>query len=405
MLSFGRRTNMATIGSWLQILTAADPAMTARRTTDAKGHQVTSHHVPGFHGEDPHLATQPWRLSSEEPAPGPEAARRNRARRAVAAVLAATFVVLMPATVISAWIRGTVLSTSGYVAAVTPVAANPAIRAAVQDAVTTQVDAALKRAERSLPPAARLLAGPLSNGLADLAENRISEFTASPAFRRLWADVNRFAHSQLISVLNGDSALVPATGGQIVLNLVPLVNDVLHGIFGQLSSMTHGAVSLPFVSTIPAVACHVLPRASSPACAQVPLFPASALAGPRHVYRILVAVTWLVLVLTPLAFASALAASPRRRRTLLQMAIGGTLTLFAAGTVLSWLRSSLIARAGLRDQATTSVIVHALTNSAFTLTAWCVAGGFALAAVTASAARTSAGSELSVRQRWRSCQW
>lgn len=156
------------------------------------------------------------------------AAGWNRARRAAAAALAAAFAVLLPVAVTSAWIRGTVLSTSGYVAAVTPVAANPAVRDTVQEVITTQVLAALKHAETSLPPAAGVLAGPLSTGLADLAGNRISEFMASSAFQRLWAEVNRFAHSQLISVLNGDSTLVQATGGQVVLNLVPLVNDVLH---------------------------------------------------------------------------------------------------------------------------------------------------------------------------------
>jgi hypothetical protein len=58
-------------------------------------------------------------------------------------MLAVTFCVLLPVAVLSAWIRGTVLSTSGYVAAVSPVAANPAVRTAVQDAVAAQVDEAL----------------------------------------------------------------------------------------------------------------------------------------------------------------------------------------------------------------------------------------------------------------------
>jgi len=71
-------------------------------------------------------------------------------------------VALLPAAMKSAWIRGTVLSTSGYVAAVAPVVANPAMRATVQEAVTSQVHAALRRAESTLPPAAGVLAGPLT---------------------------------------------------------------------------------------------------------------------------------------------------------------------------------------------------------------------------------------------------
>jgi hypothetical protein len=316
----------------------------------------------------------------------------NRARRAAAAALAAAFAVLLPVAVASAWIRGTVLSTSGYVAAVSPAATSPAVRDTVRDVVTTQVDAALKRAETSLPPAARVLAGPLSNGLADLARNRTSGFMASSAFQRLWAEVNRFAHGQLISVLSGDSSLVRATGGKFVLNLVPLINDVLHGVSGQLSSMTRGAISLPSVRTIPAAACRDLPRPSSLACAQIPLFPANALAGPRHAYRILIAAPWLGLALAPLAFAGALAASPRRRRTLLQLTIGSTLMLLAVSIALAWLRSGLVARALPRYHALTSVIVHALTNGFFGLTTWCVAGGLAVTAVALSRA-PSAGAD------------
>jgi hypothetical protein len=167
----------------------------------------------------------------------------------------------------------------------------------------------------------------------------------------------------------------------VVLNLIPLVNDALHGISRTLSAMTGRTVTLPPVSAIPA-ACQVLSHVSSPPCIQIPLFPAAALAGPRHVYRILTTATWLALALTPLAFASALVVSPRRRRTLLHMATGGTLTLLLALTMLSWLQSSLTARTDPRYQAVTSAVLHALTSNFFTLTTWCMAGSLALAAAT-----------------------
>jgi hypothetical protein len=206
--------------------------------------------------------------ASTHPA-GRAPARWNRARRAAAAALAAAFAVLLPASVTSAWIGGTILSTSGYVAAVTPVAASPAVRAAVEDAVTT----------------------------------------------------------------------------------------------------------------IPAAACRAISRTASSACTQIPLFPAAALAGPRHAYRILVAMLVLVLVLTALALAGALAVSPRRRRTLLQLTIGGTLTVLTVMTAVFWGQSILIDRAAPRYQAVTSVIVHALTAGFFTVATWCVAAGFVITAI------------------------
>jgi hypothetical protein len=285
------------------------------------------------------------------------------------------FAVLLPVAMTSAWIRGTVLSTSGYVAAVAPVAENPAVRAAVQEMVTSEVDAALLHAGSSL-------LGQLGKGLAG---NVVSKFMASAAFQNLWATVNRFAHSQLISVLDGDSTAVATTGGQVVPNLIPLVNGVLHNVSGRLTALTRGAVTLPPVKTIPAAACHALAGIShwpsSTACGQIPLFPASTLAGPRLVFRALTDGTALVLVLTPLAFAGALAATRRKHRTLLQMTIGGTLTLLAVIVALSLLESSLVSHASPHYQAVTSVVVHALTNSFFTLTTWFAAGGFAVTAV------------------------
>src|SRR5690349_19893531 len=82
----------------------------------------------------PHLRfdaerTTPMQRASSHPA-GRAPVRWNRVRSVVAAALAAAFAVLLPAAITSAWIRGTILSTSGYVAAVTPVAASPAVRAA-----------------------------------------------------------------------------------------------------------------------------------------------------------------------------------------------------------------------------------------------------------------------------------
>jgi hypothetical protein len=56
------------------------------------------------------------------------------------------------------------------------------VRAAVQELVTSEVDAALKH-----------LPGPLRSGLAGLAVDGVGTFMASAAFQSLWVTVNRFA--------------------------------------------------------------------------------------------------------------------------------------------------------------------------------------------------------------------
>ena len=210
-------------------------------------------------------------------------ARWDRARRAAAAALAATFIVLVPIAAASAWIRGSVLSTSGYVAAISNIAATPAVRAVIREAVTAEVSAVLPRAGGAL-------AGPLRAGLADLAGKQASALLASPAFRRLWIAANQFAHSQLISVLNGNSTLVRATGKQVTLNLIPLISDILHGISRSLPAAIDRTITLPPVSAIRAV-CQVPGHVNALPCLQIPLFPAAALARLRNAYRILTTTT------------------------------------------------------------------------------------------------------------------
>jgi len=312
----------------------------------------------------------------------------RRARRGAAAVLAAAFAVLLPVSVTAAWIRGTVLSTDGYVAAVAPIAADPVIHAAVRTAVTGEIDAVVSHAAGTLPRAVSVLAGPLSGGLAGIAGDSTSRFMASPAFQRLWVTANRSAHSQLVSVLNGDSRQVTSTDGKVVINLMPLVNDVLGQVSRLLSVMSGRTITLPAVSGISAAGCQRIAglahRQLSADCGQIPLLPASALAGARRGFLVLSTATLLLLILTPLAGAGALLAAPRqrRRRALLQMAIGGALTLLVAGIAVSRLQSSLLTRAEPPYQSAVGVIVHALTNGFFTMDMWLLMGGVVVAAVT-----------------------
>jgi hypothetical protein len=316
---------------------------------------------------------------------GRRSSRGDRVRRASAAVLAVVFAVLLPVAITGAWIRGTLLSTDGYVASVTPVAGDPVIHAAVRSAVTAETGALLKEALSALPPGASTLAGPLSDGLAKLAGNATSRFMTSTAFQDRWVAANRSAHRQVVSVLNGDNDKeISGTRGNVSVNLVPVINDVL-GQVGQLLSEAAGhTIKVPAVSRIPAAACARLASATRPRlsadCGQFLLFPASALAGPRRQFHIVGLTTLLLLVVTPLAGAGALLAAPRRRRVLLPMAAGAAVALLAARIGASRLQSSLVNQAEPAYRAPAGVIVHALTSSFFRLDGWFLIGCLLVAA-------------------------
>jgi hypothetical protein len=128
-------------------------------------------------------------------------------------VLAVVYVLALPAAITAAWIRGTVISTSGYVAAVAPLAADPVVRATVRTTIDGEVSLVVSHAIKDAAPSPlSILAGPLSGGLGSLAGNSTGTLMASPEFQRLWTAANTAAHSQIISVLNGSSTAVVTTG-------------------------------------------------------------------------------------------------------------------------------------------------------------------------------------------------
>jgi hypothetical protein len=300
-------------------------------------------------------------------------------------VLTTVYVAALPAAITSAWIHGTVLSTSGYVAAVSPLAADPVVRATVRTTIDGEVSLVVSHAIKNAAPSpVSILAGPLSSGLGRLAGHGVGTFMASPEFQRLWTAANAAAHSQAISVLNGSSTAVVTTSDEVVLNLAPLVTAVLKDISAPLARLTGKTITLPAISTVPATACRQiasLTRTRAAAgCGQIPLFPASALTGARRAFRVLSGGTVALLACTPATGAAALLAAPRRRRTLLQMTTGGSLTVLVTAVAVTWLRSSLLTRAQPRYRPAVAAVLHALTSGFFTLAACCAIGSLALAA-------------------------
>ena len=322
------------------------------------------------------------------PAPATDRRRtgRKRIRRVIAVVLVVVFAILLPVTIIATWAHRTVVNTDAYVATVGPIAASPAVRAAVSREVTNEIYDALdpqKTIASALPPKAAKLAGPLSSGVKGYLQAAVNKILASPKFTKLWVTANRFAQGQLLAALNGNSKALQATDGQVVLNLVPLLNEALKGVQAQASGLFGKKITLPVISgsSIPAADCRkiaaAIGRPLPPTCGQIPLFPASALAGAQRAYRAFNGVV-LLLILTPLAFIAALLASPRRRRTLVQLTTTGLLGLIVIRRALYWLQSDLIASAKPGNQAALSVITGQVLHGLFTITMWFLIGGLML---------------------------
>jgi len=184
-------------------------------------------------------------LNAETNAAGPPVTHvttGERVRSISAVFLITISCLLAPLSVASVWASRQVSDTDRYVATVAPLADDPAIQRAVADAVTTEIfkdidlDAVTQQAidalsQRGVPPAVAAnlaaLSGPLANGLEGFTRTQINKFVASPAFATLWERVNRTAHGELVTFLEGNpDGAVSTNGDAVTLNLGPIIAQV-----------------------------------------------------------------------------------------------------------------------------------------------------------------------------------
>lgn len=315
--------------------------------------------------------------------------RRSRTRSVVAAVLVALFAVLLPVTVTAAWAHRTVLNTDTYVSTVAPIASDPAVTEAVSRDITNQLYAALDPQAviaQALPPKAAFLAGPVATAAKSQVQDAVNRVLQTDQFRRLWESANRFAHRELVSVLRGDTRVLQTTNGQVVLNLVPLLDNALKNATELVSGIVGKAVTLPAISAqdLPSDACarisSALNRPLPSTCGQIALFPSKNLQSAQRAVRAFDRAVLALLIVTPLVFVAALWASQRRRRTLLQLAVGGMLGLVVVRRVVIWEQARLIDAGRPGNKEARRAIVDTVLSGFYDVTVWFLVGALVVVA-------------------------
>jgi hypothetical protein len=309
---------------------------------------------------------------------GRRARRWGRARRGLVGVLVVVFAVLLPLTVTLTWAHYTVLNSTGFENAVGPLVSKPAVTAAVATEVTDQLFTTLDaqgRVAQALPPKASFLAGPISTGVKGYVQTGVTKVLQSPQFQALWVQATSFAHAQLVAVLRGKSSTVKTTNGQVVLDLVPLLNASLKNIQGFASGVIGKPITLPPIpaNEVPAAACEkigaALGRPVPTTCGQIPLFPAAKLVQARRAVRAFDR-SLVLLIVTPVVAAVALWLSSWRRRTLLQLSVGGLLGLVVARRGIAWLQNTLINTGRPEFKAARQAIMTQMLGPFFDVTRW-----------------------------------
>lgn len=319
--------------------------------------------------------------------------RRRHLRRIVSTILVVISVLLFALAVPGTWARRTLLDTDRYVATVTPLASDPSVQEYLARTVTQQVFDALDVEQRlssvlqQRDPRLAFLAGPISNGVEGFVRDKLQTVLASEAFATYWERANRFVHAQLIAVLEGGGETLQVENGQVVLNLLPLVNQGLQSISTVVSDLVGHPVTLPELSG-DEVPSESISRVESALGIDLPdqfgtivVYDSQDLGavqdGVDLASRAIVALALLFLVLAGIA----LWVSPRKRRTLVQLSAALAVVLVIERRFAIGQSNALVDGARSENQAAARAVIDQVLGSLLRYTGWLLAIAFVVLVV------------------------
>jgi hypothetical protein len=317
--------------------------------------------------------------------------RAVRTRGVVAVVLVVITSIVVTVSVTAVWARRNALNTDRWVATVGPIAEEPAVQQALGRYITDQAMTAIdpeELFESALPERGQILAAPLTSALRGFVNDQVDSFLASDAFQRLWVQINERAHRRVVQVLEGD--LPPSLqieGNDVVLNVVPLLNEVLARIGERSPEIFGRTVDLPTVTVdeIPEEAIQkvesALGRDLPENFGQFTVFDASRLQQVQDTVTLFNRLVVAAVVLAIVLIALTLWVSPRRRRTLLQLMVGIALGIVLIRRLGLRLEDDVVELVKPENQDAVKVVVGAFVSSLLDATAWILAGAAVIAAI------------------------
>ena len=236
--------------------------------------------------------------------------------------------VLAPISVIAVWSANQVTNTDRYVANVSPLIREPAIRNAVTDKISTaisnQIDVrhltktvAAQLSHRGLPRLGALLSsfsGSIATGVNGFIHSAVAKIIASSRVQKLWIRGNRIIHEQLVLALSGKKSAITVSNGQVVVGLAPIVDQVKHNL---------AARGLTIVEKLP------------PINPTFPLFSAKYLVKAQTLYRVLTALKWILPILALACLAAGVYIARRHRRALIGAGLGLAASMLVLGVALA----------------------------------------------------------------------
>ena len=156
--------------------------------------------------------------------------RPKRLRRMSAWVVLVLACLLAVVSVLVVFVRNEALNTDKYVNTVAPLAHDPAIQAAVANAVSNALLEKVNvktQIQDALPAKADFLATPIAGAVSTAVHTVALKAVQSDQFAQAWTTINRSAHTQLVALLTGShTGAVSGNNGEVTLNLGTVASQV-----------------------------------------------------------------------------------------------------------------------------------------------------------------------------------
>jgi uncharacterized membrane protein SirB2 len=253
-------------------------------------------------------------------------------RAPLATVLIVVGCLLAPLSVFAVWTANQVSNTDRYVANVEPLIHDPSVQRALTDDITRQIttrlnvkglaeQAAGALTQRGLTRVGALLnnfSGQLASATYGFIHTQVAKIVASPQVARLWVQVNRAVHAQLVKALYGQgNGAVTISNNQVVLNLGPFINLAKRDLANR---------GLTIVTRLPNI---------NPTLA---LFSAKYLVKAQSGYRLLNTLKWVLPFLTLALLALGVYVARSHRRALIGAGLGLAASMVVLGLGLTIFR-------------------------------------------------------------------
>jgi hypothetical protein len=252
---------------------------------------------------------------------------RRRWRRLAVALLIVLGCVITAGASVTVWLKSVALNTDTFVATVGPLSRNQDVALAIGnfavDALFEEINAEQVVAD-ALPEEAGFLAAPLVGAIENFSQDVAAEVISSDVFSAIWTTAIRLAHETALSLLRDEGGLFYISKGEVTIDL----SDLLGTVQDRLAS-----TGLAFLEDLPI----------SEDSGKIVVYQAAQLAQIQQALTILDRAGIILPLLALVAFGVALWVSLWRRRTLLYIGAGLSVTMALSLAILARVRSQVVA--------------------------------------------------------------